>query len=151
MQQPLDSTQLQKPNGREKHSPKYSEVCSLQYFTPLEDSKHSRQRSVLSTHCSFSHILILNNRFISHEHILLFQYHSCQIYFFFKCKEKQLPDFQLFHTLLIFLHMLMHLLSSWQLFCSFKPSLSCVILTSLQAGFMLLNPTHVKTIPVSAE
>lgn len=112
MQQPLDSTQLQKPNGREKHSPKYSEVCSLQYFTPLEDSKHSRQRSVLSTHCSFSHILILNNRFISHEHILLFQYHSCQIYFFFKCKEKQLPDFQLFHTPLIFLHMLMHLLSS---------------------------------------
>lgn len=53
---------------------------------------YSPRRSMYSTrasvflHCSFPHILFLNNTFLSHEHILLFQYHPCQIYFLMQRK-----------------------------------------------------------------
>lgn len=67
---------------RFKYSPKASEVCSLCCFTALENPRTAHQPAfrVFFLHCSFSHILFLNNTFLSHEHIL-FQYHLCQNYF----------------------------------------------------------------------
>lgn len=88
MQQQFDSTQLRKPRERGKsfkYSPKHSEFCSLRCFTPLEDPRTAHQ-PVFFCAISFSHILFLNNRFLSHEHILLFQYNSCQIYFLMQRK-----------------------------------------------------------------
>lgn len=103
-------------------------------------SMHSTPASVF-LHCSFSHILFLNNTFLSHEHILLFQYLSCQIYFLMQRKTTSKLS-ALAHTACISLNA-----KAFAVFLTFfptlilpysHPSLSCINLASLKASFLLL-------------
>lgn len=87
MHQQFDSTQLWKPRGRERVLRFFKTFRGLQltWFYSPKRSMHSTPASIFS-HCSFSHILFLNNTFLSHEHILLFQYNLRQIYFLMQRK-----------------------------------------------------------------
>lgn len=64
-----------------RNTPKFAAYASL-----LPQMLHTQHTSQCFLQCSFSHILFLNNTFPSHEHILPFQYHLCQIYFLMQRK-----------------------------------------------------------------